>query len=375
MRAGHLMGGIACGRFRGRVRGLVFAGVLAAVPSLVGAQVQAEGPLTPVAPLKGTLERITVHGAALEGNLGGDTPDRPVTVYLPPSYAASPQRRYPVVYLLHGFTDSDLQWMGWREHFVNAPLAVERALDAGTAQEMIVVMPNAYTAFEGSFYGSSVHTGDWERYVAEELVAYIDGHYRTVAHRDSRGLAGHSMGGYGTLRIGMKRPDVFSSIYAMSPCCLEPSLDMGSEELPEQLREIDTAEEVRAASFGVKAAFATAAAWSADPNDAPLYVDLATGTEEERASVVARRAANAPIALLPQYIPELRSLTAIGLDSGAQDRGIVGGTRAMSAALNEYGIQHFAEIYDPGDHLNRVEERVETHVMPFFTRNLEFPPN
>ena len=81
-------------------------------------------------------------------------------------------------------------------------------------------MPNAYTLHKGSMYSNSPTTGDWERFVAEDLVAYMDGHYRTLANRMSRGLAGHSMGGYGALRIGMKRPDVFFSLYIMSACCL-----------------------------------------------------------------------------------------------------------------------------------------------------------
>lgn len=341
---------------------------------MLSAQVEADGGLDPVVPLRGSLERITVHGESLVGNLGGDTPDRPVTVYLPPSYESSPVRRYPVLYILHGFTDSDLQWMGWQKHFVNVPAAMERTLDAGTSQEMILVMPNAFTAFEGSFYGSSVHTGDWERYVAEELVAHIDANYRTIADRDSRGLTGHSMGGYGTVRIGMKRADIFSSIYAMSPCCLAPSMGGGGSGGAERLLEIESVEQVREANFFIKAAVATAAAWSPNPNAPPLYIDLPVGDEQAQQSVRARHVANAPIATMHQYIPELRSLTAIALDSGAQDQGIAQATRDLSAILSEYGIEHFSEIYDPGDHINRIDERVEMHVLPFFTRNLRFEP-
>jgi S-formylglutathione hydrolase FrmB len=73
---------------------------------------------------------------------------------------------------------------------------------------------------QGSMYSNSPTTGDWERFVAEDLVAFIDSHYRTLAKPISRGLAGQFMGGYGALRIGMKRPDVFSSLYIMSACCL-----------------------------------------------------------------------------------------------------------------------------------------------------------
>lgn len=344
---------------------------MAALPPHAAAQ-EADSARTPVTPLEGTLERITVRGTALEGNLAGDDPDRPVSVYLPPSYETSPDRRYPVIYVLHGFTDSDLAWFGWRDHFVNVPAAMERALDDGTAHEAILVMPNAFTAYEGSMYSNSVTTGDWETYVAEELVAYIDENYRTIPERASRGLTGHSMGGYGTVRIGMKRSDVFSSIYAMSPCCLEPNLEPGGPNM-EQLEGIETVEEVQEADFLTKAMFASAAAWSPNPHDPPLFVDLPTENGEVRPDVVARWVANAPLAMLHQYVPALRSFTAIGLDAGAQDGSITEATRELSQLLTWYEIEHAAEIYDPGNHISHVDERVEQHVLPFFSEHLAFP--
>lgn len=350
---------------------LLLLACTAVFPSRTTAQ-DAEQPLTPVSPLKGTLERITVHGTALEGNLAGDTPDRPVSVYLPPGYHTSPERRYPVVYVLHGFTDSDLAWFGWREHFVNVPAAMERALDSGTAHEMILVMPNAFTAYQGSMYSRSVTTGDWETYVAEELVAYIDQTYRTIPDRTSRGLAGHSMGGYGTLRIGMKRPDVFSSLYIMSPCCLQPNMQPGGPGM-ERLETIRSIEEVQEADFMTKAVFASAAAWSPNPHNPPLFVDLPTKDGAIQQDVVARWVANAPLATIHQHVSELRRLHAIALDSGAQDGSITGATRELSRVLTWYDIDHTAEIYDPGNHISHVEERVEQHVLPFFSEHLVFP--
>lgn len=340
----------------------------AVVPSPAVAQETRE----PVTPLEGTLERITVHGTALEGNLSGDTPDRPVSVYLPPSYDASPDRHYPVVYVLHGFTDSDRTWFGWEEHFVNVPAATERALDAGTTREMILVMPNAFTTFQGSMYSSSVTTGDWERYVAEELVAYVDEHYRTISDRSSRGLAGHSMGGYGTLRIGMKRPDVFSSLYALSPCCLQARLKPDSAAVA-RAATVDRPEQIQELGFFPKALLASAAAWSPDPQDPPLYVDLPIEDGEVQSDVVAEWAANAPLAMVHQYVPELRRYTAIALDAGAQDQPIAGSTRAFSEILTQYDVDHTAEIYDPGTHVSRVDERVEEHVLPFFAEHLAVP--
>ena len=100
------------------------------------------------------MERIKVHGKALEGNLEGDSPDRDVSIYLPPSYATEQSRRYPVIYLLHGYTDNDDLWFGSKPHFINVPTVTDKALASG-AREMIIVMPNAYTAYQGSMYSSS----------------------------------------------------------------------------------------------------------------------------------------------------------------------------------------------------------------------------
>jgi enterochelin esterase-like enzyme len=94
----------------------------------------------------GTVERIKVHGKSLEGNLSGDTADRDVSVYLPPSYETDRNRRYPVIYMLHGFTDSDEKWFGFTKHWINLP----EVIDKSGAKEMIVVMPNAFTRFQAA---------------------------------------------------------------------------------------------------------------------------------------------------------------------------------------------------------------------------------
>ena len=153
----------------------------------------------------------------MEGNLEGDDVDREVMVFLPPSYATAKTRRYPVVYALHGYSIGAEQW----SHEIHVPQTVEGAFAQG-AQEMILVLPDSKTVHNGSMYSSSVTTGDFEAFIAHDVVAYIDAHYRTMANRVSRGLAGHSMGGYGATRIGMKHPEVFGSVYIMSPCCLAP---------------------------------------------------------------------------------------------------------------------------------------------------------
>jgi enterochelin esterase-like enzyme len=327
--------------------------------------------MEPVAPLEGTLERIQVHGSSLEGNLEGDSPDRCVSVYLPPSYGSNPDRRYPVVYILHGYTDDDQHWFGWTDHFVNVPAAMEAALSAGTSGEMILVMPNSYTFYQGSMYSSSVTTGDWETFVAEELVSFIDTRYRTLAQRESRGLAGHSMGGYGAMRIGMKRPDVFSANYVMSPCCMNAVLNPGGELLA-LLETVESPQDAAGLSFGARATLAQAAAWSPNPENPPFYFDLPTKNGEIQPDVVATWVANATLAMVPQYVANLKKLRALAIDVGVGDRGIAGTSRQLDGLLTRFGVQHSFEVYDPGDHISHVHERVEEHVLPFFSRNLVF---
>jgi hypothetical protein len=144
---------------------LVLLGVACAPPGL--AQVQTEvPPVVPGAPPV-ALERIKVHGAALEGNLEGDAVDRDVFVFLPPSYAKDQSRRYPVVYALHGYSIGAEQWT----HEIHVPQTIEGAFALG-ANEMIVVLPDSKTLHNGSMYSSSVTTGDFERFVSHDLVEY-----------------------------------------------------------------------------------------------------------------------------------------------------------------------------------------------------------
>ncbi|MEZ5365754.1 MAG: alpha/beta fold hydrolase [Bryobacterales bacterium] len=318
---------------------------------------------------KGKVDRVEVRGRSLEGNLSGDSPVRRVSVYLPPSYASSPDRRYPVLYFLHGFTDSESTWMGWEEHWISLPAVIDRTLAAGGSKEMIVVMPDAHTRFFGSMYSSSVTVGDWETYVAQELVAYVDSHYRTLPQRSSRGLAGHSMGGYGTVRIGMRNPKVFSSIYALSPCCMAPQTD--PDQLVERAKGADAIQsdaDLAKASFGMKALFASAAAWSPNPLNPPFYLDLPS---PDRPEVAALWSANAPLALVPQTIPNLRKLKAIAFDAGKDDRGIAATVVELDKLLDTYEIDHFSEIYD-GNHVNHIDTRIEQFALPFFSKNLVF---
>jgi enterochelin esterase-like enzyme len=266
--------------------------------------------------------------------------------------------------MLHGFTDDDERWMGLKKHWIDLSAVIDKALGGGAVREMIVVMPNAFTRYQGSMYSTSVTTGDWEGFVARELVAWVDSHYRTIAQAASRGLAGHSMGGYGTMRIGMRRPEVFSSIYALSPCCMTPLTRPNP-----RAEAIRTFEDAAKADFGTKAAIASAAAWSPNPTKPPLFLDLPSQNGELQPAIVAKWAANAPLAMADQYAPNLKKLHGIAFDAGAQDAGIAASIKLLDQMLKDYQIPHVFEIYE-GNHTNRVAERIETRMLPFFSTHL-----
>jgi enterochelin esterase-like enzyme len=269
--------------------------------------------------------------------------------------------------MLHGYTDSDEQWFGFKKHFISVPDAMEKALAAGTAREMILVMPNAFTAFQGSMYSSSVTTGDWETFVTGDLVSYIDTHYRTIADRRSRGLTGHSMGGYGTIRIGMRHPEIYSSIYIMSACCMSAGAG-GRGARAETIHSLD---ELAQADFGTKAYLASGAAWSPNPGKPPLYLDLPSKDGQPQPDILAKWAANAPLAMIDQYILNLQKLDAIAMDVGDRDAGIAATTMTLDQVLTAYGVAHTFEVYE-GDHTSGVAERVSAKVLPFFSNNLSF---
>jgi len=335
-------------------------------PALAQAKTDAPPAMAGVQAVK--VERIKVHGSLLEGNLEGESAERDVLVILPPSYTRNLDRRYPVLYALHGYSIGAEQWI--KE--IHVPQTIENAFAKG-AKEMILVLPDSTTVHNGSMYSSSVTTGDFETFISRDLVQYIDGHYRTIADRRSRGLAGHSMGGYGTARIGMKHADIFGALYMMSPCCLSPR---NAAQMDPQgaaaLEAIKSPADSAKLSFGLRAQLAAAAAWSPNPKNPPLYLDLATKDGAVRPEILAKWAANSPFAFVDQYVGNLRRYRAIAIDVGDQDS-LKEDAGKLHDILDTYGITNSFQIYS-GTHVSHVAFRFQDNVMPFFSQNLEFAP-
>jgi len=372
-----------------------FGAVLVAALTLSGCVGQPDG--SPTSP-KGTVVSEVVHSRSLEGNLLNDTPDRAVTIYLPPSYGSG-NRRYPVLYLLHGFGSTQAIWGGELSApgpgmtLADVPKLMDRLVGSIGFQEMIVVMPDASNRFGGSFYTNSVTTGNWEDFVVHDLVESIDGRYRTLRRPESRGIAGHSMGGHGAFKLAMKHPEVFGSVYALSACCLEwdnawsadnpawqRALAVQTVEDWKRLRhEVATGDRKAPEwfpSFIATTDFAIAAAFSPDPGRPPFFaalpIETRGGDRGPNGAVEAEWNASLPIPMLSQYRSNLALLRGIAFDIGNQDFNphLPVQARDLDRALTRNAIAHEFEEY-AGTHTDKIAERLRLRVIPFFSRTLK----
>ncbi len=341
--------------------------------------------ITPIAFSKeGRLVREKIHSVSLEKTITGESPDRNVTIYLPPSYDQSSKKRYPVVYLLHGILDTDETWTrAWTGK--NGPWnTIQGVMNNGIAEqlfgEMIIVMPNQLTKWGGSFYTNSTVTGNWEDFTVKDLVSHVDIKYRTLAQASSRGIAGHSMGGYGALKLGMKHPEVYSVVYAMNPAVLGWARDLSIENPSfASILKMTTPEEVMKGDFYLAGIIVLGQAFSPNPNRLPFFVDfpfkMVDGKLQPAEPAFNKWQENFPIHMVEDYRSNLSKLHGLKIDSGTEDEftHIPVTTRILSTKLTAFGIEHIFEEYN-GDHRNRLWKRtgrIATEVMPFFWRLLD----
>jgi len=333
---------------------------------------------------RGGIEKITFHSEALDTNLVGESSQRTANVYLPPSYHEDAGGRFPAVYLLHGYQGSYDQWMSAGDVW-NIRDVMDSLIATNAVREMIIVMPDANNLFGGSFYTNSATTGNWEDYIASDLIQTVDQRYRTLATAASRGIAGHSMGGYGAIKLAMKHPDVFGAVYSLSACCLgwggdlTPDNDAWSITLSlTDFRQLLPGEE----DYLAQAFLAMSAAWSPDPENAPFFAEClvhrSDGALIRSQNAYSRWTSNMPVSMVEQYRTNLARLRGMAFDVGSNDpfTHIPLTNKSMAEALSRNGIQHEFEIHD-GDHNNRAAERIERKLLPFFSRVLRFqsPPD
>jgi enterochelin esterase-like enzyme len=319
---------------------------------------------------EGVVVTRTIVSTALK-NTSGDNPTRQISVYLPPQYDKT-QTRYPVIYYLHGFMGTDAIAPNMKE-------ILDKAIAAQKIRPYILVISDQKTLFEGSFYSNSNYTGNWEDFTAKELVEYMDKNFRTIAKRESRGIAGHSMGGYGAFKIAMLHPSVFSGVYALSPGLLAFVKEFGPNSPSfKELQGVKTVEDLKK-TYYPKVLVAVGQAWSPNPAKPPFFCDMPYTYEGDKLvvnpSVLEKWEANMPVYMVGKYADNLRKLTAIKMDWGRNDAPRFPVQIGMlSQRLENLGITHFCEEYI-GDHGNKIwakDGRILNDMLPFFNDYLTF---
>lgn len=348
---------------------------------LAGAQQEPKAELNARREVFGAIANIKVHSVALERNKLGDPADQDVAVYLPPSYRSSSAKRYPSLYLLHGFDSNIRAWTSHGYQEMNLQQSMDTLIGDGEVREMIVVVPNGRNTYLGSFYTNSIVSGGWEDFVDRDLLTYIDSHYRTIPQAASRGVAGHSMGGYAAIVMGMKHPELFGAVYAMSPCCLGMAGDLTSTNpswhaaLAVKDKDQFAKDPESVELFWTDVFVSLAAAFSPNPSRTPLYVDLPY--REQNGRLIPNEPAwtewheKMPLEIVSNYGTNLLQLRGLVIDYGMQDdfSHIPLTAQLFSEKLAQLGIPHVLAAYR-GDHSDHIRERFETMALPFFSRVL-----
>jgi S-formylglutathione hydrolase len=209
---------------------------------------------------------------------------------------------------------------------------------------------------------------------------YVDTHFRTLTSVASRGIMGHSMGGYGALMLGFRHPEVFSNIYAMSPCCTILDADIGpSSPIWSRTQEIKSAavlSDLLKQDFLLVVAAAMNAAFAPNPRTQPMLGDppfrLRGQQQVPDPIALSKFQQNIVTNAVPLLLPKIHQLQGIYIDYGAEDEfsHIPPGARALSAQLALSGVPHILEVYE-GDHGNHVRQRVEERALPWFSKRLK----
>jgi hypothetical protein len=326
----------------------------------------------------GRVETRELRGESLTHSLIGTNPVRKLAIYVPAGYESSTER-YPVIYYLPN------PLAKFDEEFYHGPARelLDRAIAAGEISKTIFVAVDMATPLGCSWYVNSPVTGNWEDFMIREVVPYVDAHFRTLPGRDSRGILGDFMGGYGAIRFGMTHPEIFGTVYALHPVGTGSGIyTMYSRPEWKKMAAIKSIDELPK-EIWANIFISIFQASVPDVNKPPLYIDLqahSVGDKLEIDSAVTERLRDNFLleTMIGKYADNLKSLRGLRLDwarnDGNQDH--VYANQAFTHKLNEFGIPHEAEEYNGvwGTGNWGTDGRVYTEALPFFARHLIFSP-
>lgn len=340
----------------------------------------------------GQAVQIKIPAPSLANSISQDPTTQSALVYLPPSYKTS-KKSYPVLYILSGWGNDCMAYTDGTYNGFKMQTSVDKLISSGTIKDMILVCVNGFSNYAASFYMNSPVTGNWEDFIVKDLVKAIDSKYRTIKSPKSRGISGHSMGGFGALNAAIKHPDVFGSVYAMSPGLfskdgmskffifqnedfikqyLDIEKDLSAKPMAEGRKEILD----KMISHGYPYEFAFALSYGsafAPDTKKVLPVDYPYQLKDGK-PVVDQKVWdqwNAGFGLpdkVKAYKNSLMKLDGIGFEYGLKDEFpfIPDGCQAFAKALKEEKIPYKLTTFD-GAHNDKLGERMEKALLPFFS--------
>jgi S-formylglutathione hydrolase FrmB len=311
--------------------------------------------------MQGRFEEITFTSEVLKENPLKDPYQRPLWVYLPPGYVDEPDRRYPSIYLIQGMTGQLDMWRNRSAFRKNFPELADELFAKGEAPPCILVWVDCWTSLGGSQFLDSAGTGRYHTYLCDEIVPWVDAHYRTLPEREHRGIAGKSSGGYGAMITPMLRPDLWGGLAthagdALFETCYLP-------EFPASVRALRDhyagSFELFWKDFRSRPAFSRssdhtllndwcmAACYSAD-EDGTVRLPYDTTTGMLIPAVWERWLAWDPVRMVPSHADALRSMKAIYIDAGRRDEFFLDlGAEAFRQALERIQVTNvFFELFD-----------------------------
>lgn len=312
--------------------------------------------------LTGRLDELTFTSAALAGNPLGDPATRPLWVFVPPGYDADSARRYPCVYVIQGFTGSLDMWHNRTAFQPTFPEACDALFAAGDAPPCVVVWVDAWTAVGGSQFVDSPGTGRYHTYLCDEVVPWVDAHYRTLDSAAHRGIQGKSSGGFGAMITPMLRPDLFGALAthagdALYEYCYLPEFAKAVRALRSYGGSIEAWwDDFRSRPALTKSdddlllgIFGVAACFSAAP-DATVLLPFDPHTGALIPDQWERWLAWDPVRMVSQYADALRGLRGIWIDAGTRDEYFLDlGAAAFRAELEKIGVTDSSfELFDSG---------------------------